>query len=192
LPKDNKKLYTELVASMNIVGFSGDEQANMHQVLAGLLHFGNLSFAAVPGDESSAHITSLGGVLDTACAQLGLDQEEMLEGLLWNISIVGGETIKRPYTADHAYDCRDALVKHMYGRVFGWICQHVNQMLAPGLAFSGQSGSAAQRYQEIGILDIFGFENFQKNSLEQLCINVTNEQLQNFFNKHIFENELEE
>ena len=79
--------------------------------------------------------------------------------------------------------------------MFGWICSHINQMLAPsGLAFadSGGGGRAESNFREVGILDIFGFENFEKNSFEQLCINVTNEQLQNFFNKHIFENELEE
>jgi len=113
--------------------------------------------------------------------------------MLWNIAVIGGETIKKPYPIEKAFDVRDALVKSIYGRVFGWICSHINQMLAPnGLAFSGGGGSGPAPFQEIGILDIFGFENFEKNSFEQLCINVTNEQLQNFFNKHIFENELEE
>ena len=84
-----------------------------------------------------------------------------------------------------ATDCRDALAKALYGRLFGWIVQEINQMLSPGLA-------SQRDLTEIGILDIFGFENFANNSFEQLCINLANEQLQNFFNQHIFKWELEE
>ena len=96
---------------------------------------------------------------------------------------------------DRANDVRDALNKSLYGKLFGWIVQHINTVLAPssgtGMMFVDASDQD-NKGNEIGILDIFGFENFVQNGFEQMCINVTNEQLQNFFNKHIFENELNE
>ena len=74
-------------------------------------------------------------------------------------------------------DARDAIAKVLYGRLFGWIVNKINQLLAPSEYITqGQQG-------EIGILDIFGFEHFEKNSFEQACINLANEQLQFFFNQ---------
>ncbi len=74
-------------------------------------------------------------------------------------------------------DARDAVTKTLYGRLFSWIVNKVNQLLAPELSLHSSDTT------EIGILDIFGFEQFQTNSFEQLCINLANEQLQYFFNQ---------
>lgn len=80
---------------------------------------------------------------------------------------------------------RDALAKALYDRIFRWIVNRINQLLAP---------TAAQMVdeREIGILDIFGFEKFEENNFEQLCINMANEQLQFFFVEHVFLLEKEE
>lgn len=74
---------------------------------------------------------------------------------------------------------RDALAKALYDRVFRWIVNRINQLLAP-------TASELVGEREIGILDIFGFETFEWNSFEQMCINVANEQLQYFFIEHVF------
>lgn len=74
-------------------------------------------------------------------------------------------------------DARDAISKILYGRLFGWIVNKINQLLAPSEIISPREQG------EIGILDIFGFEHFEKNSFEQACINLANEQLQFFFNQ---------
>ena len=82
-------------------------------------------------------------------------------------------------------DARDAVAKAIYDRIFRWIVNRINQLLAPTAAeMTGE--------REIGILDIFGFEHFERNSFEQICINVANEQLQFFFIEHIFLLEKEE
>ena len=113
-------------------------------------------------------------------------------------TVTRGETIRRLYDVDHAYDCRDALAKALYGSLFGWIVQRINEMLSPELQqlklSKGRPGAAqrAAPAYEIGVLDIFGFENFESNSFEQICINVAHEQLQYFFNQHTFRLELEE
>ena len=80
---------------------------------------------------------------------------------------------------------RDALAKALYDRIFRWIVNRINQLLAPTAADTvGET--------EIGILDIFGFEKFERNGFEQMCINVANEQLQHFFTEHVFLLEEEE
>ena len=78
---------------------------------------------------------------------------------------------------DSNADARDAVAKVLYGRLFGWIVNKINQLLAPAEMISPREQG------EIGILDIFGFEHFEKNSFEQACINLANEQLQFFFNQ---------
>ncbi|KFP28304.1 Myosin-IIIb, partial [Colius striatus] len=77
-------------------------------------------------------------------------------------------------------DARDSIAKVAYGRVFGWIVCKINELLAENV-------DPEVELREIGILDIFGFENFAVNRFEQLCINLANEQLQHFFNHHIFQ-----
>lgn len=80
--------------------------------------------------------------------------------------------------------CRDSIAKSTYSRTFGWIVNRVNSLLAPPVKYYDTC-------IEIGILDIFGFEHFENNSFEQLCINLANEQLQYLFNQYIFSRELE-
>lgn len=84
-----------------------------------------------------------------------------------------------PLTPDKAVDHRDALAKYVYARLFDQIVSRINNSL-----FRSRPGN------NIGVLDIFGFEVFHLNSFEQLCINYCNERLQTFFNEIIFEGEM--
>lgn len=89
-------------------------------------------------------------------------------------------------SAVQSLDVRDAFVKGIYGRMFVWITSKINSAI-----YKPKSYSATKR-TSIGVLDIFGFENFNQNSFEQFCINYANENLQQFFVKHIFKLEQEE
>jgi myosin heavy subunit len=82
----------------------------------------------------------------------------------------------RNYTLEEALDARDALTKHIYSKLFSWLVNRVNKTLL-------YEKSSIKSVKQIGILDIYGFEHFQKNNFEQLCINLANEQIQYFFNK---------
>jgi myosin protein heavy chain len=93
----------------------------------------------------------------------------------------GSEYVKTHLTVEKASYSRDALSKAIFGRLFLWIVKRMNQIL---------NTEKAQLF--IGILDIAGFEIFEKNSFEQICINYTNEKLQQFFNHHMFKLEQEE
>jgi myosin-5 len=90
-----------------------------------------------------------------------------------------------------AVDARDALAKALYSQLFDWLVARVNKGIRPASATS-DSTAAVPVKAFVGILDIFGFEAFERNSFEQLCINYTNETLQQHFNQFVFKLEQEE
>ncbi|ETE69635.1 Myosin-IIIb, partial [Ophiophagus hannah] len=152
-----------------IIGFTKEEVHSVYRILAGILNTGNIEFAAI----SSQHQTDKSEVpnmeaLDNAAALLSIGSEELLEALTSHCVVTRGETIIRTNTVDKAADVRDAII------IFD-------------INFLGSfSNSNAESGMNVGILDIFGFENFTRNSFEQLCINIANEQIQFYFNQHIF------
>ncbi|XP_032736175.1 myosin-IIIb [Lontra canadensis] len=116
-----------------------------------------------------------------AASVLCISPEELQESLISYCVVTRGETIVRANTVDRAADVRDAMSKALYGRLFSWIVNRINTLLQPD-----KSICSADDGINVGILDIFGFENFQRNSFEQLCINIANEQIQYYFNQHVF------
>ncbi|XP_055486219.1 unconventional myosin-VIIa-like, partial [Leucoraja erinacea] len=101
--------------------------------------------------------------------------------------ITRGETVSTPLNMVQALDVRDAFVKGIYGRLFVWIVEKINAAI-----YKPPSREPKTVRRSIGLLDIFGFENFHANSFEQLCINFANENLQQFFVRHVFKLEQEE
>nr|XP_058963310.1 myosin-IIIb-like [Pocillopora verrucosa] len=182
--KKNKMMFNELLNAMDMVGFLDEEQEDLFTVLGGVLNMGNIAFEM--DDNEGAIVKDAHGPLKMAANLLGVDTEKLAEVLTSTSTTTRGSVIKRRLKDHQAMDVRDATSKAMYGRLFGWIVNKVNQLLAPPLASRGEEVT------EIGILDIFGFEHFEKNSFEQACINLANEQLQFFFNQHIFLWEQEE
>ncbi|KAE8299325.1 Myosin-IIIb [Larimichthys crocea] len=147
-----------------------------------ILNTGNIEFAAI----TSQHQTDKSEVpnseaLENAASLLSIGPEELQEALTSQCVVTRGETIIRTNTVDKAADVRDAMSKALYGRLFSWIVNRINSLLQPDMNIC-----AAESGMNVGILDIFGFENFKKNSFEQLCINIANEQIQFYFNQHIF------
>ncbi|XP_039211219.1 myosin-IIIb [Crotalus tigris] len=165
-----------------IIGFTKEEMHSVYRILAGILNTGNIEFAAI----SSKHQTDKSEVpnieaLDNAAALLSIGSEELQEALTSHCVVTRGETIIRTNTVDKAADVRDAMSKALYGRLFSWIVNRINSLLQPDKNICN-----AESGMNVGILDIFGFENFTRNSFEQLCINIANEQIQFYFNQHIF------
>uniref|UniRef100_A0A8C9NTJ8 non-specific serine/threonine protein kinase n=1 Tax=Serinus canaria TaxID=9135 RepID=A0A8C9NTJ8_SERCA len=165
-----------------IIGFTDEEVYSVYRILTGILNTGNIEFAAI----SSQHQTDKSEVpnpeaLDNAAALLSIGSEELQEALTSHCVVTRGETIIRTNTVDKAADVRDAMSKALYGRLFSWIVNRINTLLQPDKNICN-----AESGMNVGILDIFGFENFARNSFEQLCINIANEQIQFYFNQHIF------
>eukprot|EP00042_Codosiga_hollandica_P054804 m.750591 g.750591 ORF g.750591 m.750591 type:complete len:1671 (+) comp58981_c0_seq6:1033-6045(+) len=180
-----KKQFEALVVCMASVGFTEHDIAAIHKILAIILHLGNVDIteqneiAAVSTDDQELHWVSK--LLHTGIQDLAFTLQS-------NTVKMRGELLQTNYKLHQAEDNRDAMAKALYGRLFAWIVQQANQMLSPR---TNHSDSLTRGVTDIGILDIFGFENFQQNSFEQFCINIANEQLQFYFNQNIFANEIQ-
>ncbi|MCJ8742293.1 hypothetical protein PDJAM_G00080410 [Pangasius djambal] len=170
--------YNEVSNAMDMVGFEEQEKVDMMTILAGILSLGNITFEPTENDALKVSQTSQGWLKATA-GQFGVQEEDLMRCLTCTMSVTRGESIHRFHNQQQAEDARDSIAKVVYGRVFGWIVSKINELLTHKL-------DANVELSEIGILDIFGFENFSVNRFEQLCINLANEQLQYFFNHHIF------
>ncbi|XP_034069251.1 myosin-IIIb isoform X4 [Gymnodraco acuticeps] len=182
----SSKLYTEqfdaIQECFRNIGFTEEEVNSVYRILSAILNTGNIEFASI----TSQHQTDKSEVpnseaLDNAASLLSIGPEELQEALTSQCVVTRGETIIRTNTVDKAADVRDAMSKALYGRLFSWIVNRINSLLQPDMNIC-----AAESGMNVGILDIFGFENFKKNSFEQLCINIANEQIQFYFNQHIF------
>ncbi|POI33777.1 hypothetical protein CIB84_002467 [Bambusicola thoracicus] len=177
-----KQKYQEVCNALDMVGFQEQEQVDMQAILAGVLSLGNVTFEPQERDGSLKVSEGSQGWLKAAAGQFGVQEDELLKCLVCTMSVTRGEQIQRFHTQQQAEDARDSIAKVAYGRVFGWIVCKINELLAENV-------DPEVELREIGILDIFGFENFAVNRFEQLCINLANEQLQHFFNHHIFQME---
>ncbi len=170
------KEFERVRVAMKIVGLSNAEQDVVYRILAALLHIGNIMFKA--GNEDSASLRSE-AVLQTACDLLKLSMAKVTEGILCKRIKAGLEFVTVPRKVEEATYARDALAKAIYGRLFDLLVVRINKTLRHD----------EKQTSFIGVLDIFGFESFAKNSFEQMCINYANEKLQQFFNQHIFKME---
>ncbi|EMP24263.1 Myosin-IIIb [Chelonia mydas] len=170
-----KHKYWEVRNALDMVGFQEQEQVDMQAILAGVLSLGNVTFQSQENNGAVRVSEASRGWLKASAGQFGVQEEELLKCLICKVSVTRGEQIQRFHTQQQAEDARDSIAKVAYGRVFGWIVRKINELLAENV-------DPEVELREIGILDIFGFENFVVNRFEQLCINLANEQLQHFFN----------
>lgn len=182
---NDKHIFSSVLAAMQLVGFSDAETNSIWAILASILHLGQIEFKGETLDTFATISSASTEVLQLAVGGLGLDEFVLRDALLGTVINAGGETVTRKYTLRMAQANRDAMAKAVYGKLFSWIVMNVNQLLETDPKLKAGACS-------IGILDIFGFENFEENSFEQLCINLANEQLQYFFNEHVFAFEQEE
>ncbi|CAF5225245.1 unnamed protein product, partial [Rotaria magnacalcarata] len=108
----------------------------------------------------------------------GVNSDLIMECLTTMTTLTRNERVIRKFSLQSSQDARDALSKHLYARLFSWLIGKINETL--NNPYSSQS---YHHVVEIGLLDIYGFEHFELNSFEQLCINLANEQIQFFFNQ---------
>eukprot|EP00056_Hartaetosiga_gracilis_P010670 m.159090 g.159090 ORF g.159090 m.159090 type:complete len:1018 (+) comp13363_c3_seq4:111-3164(+) len=200
-PQEAKQSYEEVMTALKDVGFDDEDTNNLHKVLAAVLHTSHLTFSSPEEHDPCSLDESAREGLDLICSLLGIDTTRFATALVSTTTITRGEAIVKPYTVTQAHDSRDAMAKELYRRMFAWIVASINTLLNPEQAKKEEGGGRGRRKRNqnedderliIGILDIFGFENFAKNSFEQFCINLANEQLQHFFNEFIFKLEMEE
>lgn len=175
--------HPELIKCFEVVGFTQDMQDDIFHTLSGIVSLGDIEFTGPGGDEDGDAQLSAESKdpISVVCHQLGLDEHTLEEAFtVEHLKLPGGEEVERKLQVPKAEDVRDATAKVLYEKLFSWIVKTCNDQLT-----SSKVRPAGDDVR-MGILDIFGFENFEHNSLEQMCINLTNEQLQWYFNEFIF------
>ncbi|XP_042561500.1 myosin heavy chain, fast skeletal muscle-like [Clupea harengus] len=167
-------------SAVDILGFSGEEKISIYKLTGAVMHHGNMKFKQRQREEQAEPDGT--EVADKAAYLMGLNSADLLKALCCPRVKVGNEYVTKGQTVHQVYNSIGALAKSVYEKMFLWMVIRINQML----------DTKQPRQFYIGVLDIAGFEIFDYNSLEQLCINFTNEKLQQFFNHHMFVLEQEE
>ncbi|XP_054884051.1 myosin VIIAa isoform X4 [Poeciliopsis prolifica] len=185
--RDDLKEYSNIQSAMKVLMFTEKENWEISKLLAAILHMGNLRYEARTYDNLDACEVVRCLHLTTAATLLEVDCKDLMNCLTSRTLITRGETVSTPLSMEQALDVRDAFVKGIYGRLFVWIVEKINAAI-----YKPTSSQPKALRRSIGLLDIFGFENFTINSFEQLCINFANENLQQFFVRHVFKLEQEE
>lgn len=177
---DDKKEFQHTLQAMGVIGIDAEEIDGIFRVMAAIMHLGNVEFEAQYGGEG-CEVKNPEKFLQSASDLLKVNPEKLRDAIIKPFITAGNERIQKHFSVEQAQYSLKALCKAIYERVFLWLIQKLNKTLA----------SDSESYF-IGVLDIAGFEIFEINSFEQLCINFTNEKLQQFFNQHMFTLEQEE
>ncbi|XP_072259644.1 myosin-10 isoform X1 [Pyxicephalus adspersus] len=176
--KDN---FQETMEAMHIMGFSHEEILSMLKVVSSVLQFGNIVFKKERNTDQASMPENTAA--QKLCHLLGLNVMEFTRAILSPRIKVGRDYVQKAQTKEQADFAVEALAKATYERLFRWLVHRINKAL---------DRTKRQGASFIGILDIAGFEIFELNSFEQLCINYTNEKLQQLFNHTMFILEQEE
>lgn len=178
--------WNALIEAFNVIGFSPKEQLCILRTIASVLHLGNIAVVKESFRADQARLDPAAcSQAEKVCHLLGIPVEPFVQGLLHPRVKAGKELVEKVQTPEQVRLSIDALAKGMYERCFGDLVSRVNRQL-------DRNGMTFDDSHFIGVLDIAGFEIFEENSFEQLCINYTNEKLQQFFNHHMFVLEQEE
>jgi len=209
---NDEEEFASVVSAMEQLEFEEEEQEWLFRTTAAVLHLGNIDFteiklpngqkgcrlkgdsspvgekdsAQAPGEDvAERNPSTVDGkppawlALEYAAELLEIQGQQLEQVLTKRSIVVRGETSVIPLKKKQATQARDSLAKAIYARLFDWLVRRINESF----------GDAKGKF--IGILDIFGFEIFEHNSFEQLCINYANEKLQQLFNQHTFGDEEE-
>ncbi|VDM21551.1 unnamed protein product [Hydatigera taeniaeformis] len=188
--------FENIVSTMRYLEFTDHQIDEIWHLLAALLHLGNISFCEILKESADAS-----KVKDThrselryASNLLGMSHTCLEKAMTTRRIQMAGECVVAQFLPANACTVRDAFVKTIYDHLFCWIVEKINAAIyKPPLGVNPPlDPSAGPGRLSIGVLDIFGFENFVSNSFEQLCINYANENIQQYFVRHIFKLEQDE
>uniref|UniRef100_A0A9J7YF07 Myosin heavy chain 7 n=1 Tax=Cyprinus carpio carpio TaxID=630221 RepID=A0A9J7YF07_CYPCA len=173
----------ELMATdeaFDVLGFTQEEKNSIYKLVGAIMHYGNMRFKQKQREEQAEADGTEDA--DKSAYLMGLNSADLIKALCHPRVKVGNEWVTKGQNVQQVSYAVGALSKSVYEKMFLWMVVRINQSL----------DTKQPRQYFIGVLDIAGFEIFDFNTFEQLCINFTNEKLQQFFNHHMFVLEQEE
>lgn len=201
---DDKALFQEVVSSFHKTGFAGSEIKGIFRLLSAILHLGNLEFSDEKLTDTSPCMIKSGDI-EIISQLLCTQQSSLTKALVFKTREIQGQTIESPHPVSECLALRDSLSKFLYEKLFNWLVKRLNLVIFPAEEASSlrkvrksiklirdSLSQLDSLVSSIGLLDIFGFENFANNSFEQLCINFTNEKLQQLYVSYVFKSEEKE
>lgn len=176
---NDEKAFREVKGALKVLEFTIEEEKDMFSILAGILNLGNVGFNE---EEGKAKIVK-SDLVEIVSELFKCNKKELENALTHRTIETVRDVVTSPLNREMAIYARDALAKAVYDRLFSWLVNRLNSSLQP---------NEERRNNVMGILDIYGFEIFEKNSFEQLCINFCNEKLQQLFIDLTLKSEQEE
>uniref|UniRef100_A0AAQ5ZNB5 Myosin IXB n=1 Tax=Amphiprion ocellaris TaxID=80972 RepID=A0AAQ5ZNB5_AMPOC len=185
--EDLRHDFERLQQAMEMVGFLPATKKQIFSVLSAILYLGNVTYRRKSTGRDEGLDVGPPEVLATLSDLLKVKEELLVEALTKRKTVTVNDKLILPYSHPEAITARDSMAKSLYSALFDWIVLRINHAL-----LNKKDMEESVPCLSIGVLDIFGFEDFETNSFEQFCINYANEQLQYYFNHHIFNLEQEE
>ncbi|KAI9905832.1 hypothetical protein PsorP6_013739 [Peronosclerospora sorghi] len=175
IKKTNEKHFERTKTALGLIGVKEEQQTVLFEVLAGVVHLGQMKIQSKNSNEESEIVPDDLGARN-ATKLLGVSRADLERALCSRQIAVAGDKVTAFLKKDQAEECVGALSKAIYSKVFDWLVETINTALE----------NDNKMWHHVGILDIFGFEHFQHNSFEQFCINYANEKLQQKFTQDVF------
>ncbi|GAA6230048.1 unconventional myosin-XV-like [Lates japonicus] len=179
--KDDGEDFKRLLSAMDILCFTPEELNGIYRLLSSVLHLGNVYFQPHQAEGQEVASVVSAQEIRVVAELLQVSPDGLQKSVTFKLTDTVQEKIYTPLTVESAVDARDAVAKILYSLLFSWLTERINGRVYP-----------RNEALSISILDIYGFEELQVNSFEQLCINYANETLQFYFNRVIFQEEQEE
>lgn len=183
---NDKEFYSDVVRAFEMLGFTREEEDAIWRIISIVLHMGNFEVDSSNYEEGKKPCSIVeNDDFKIVVRLLNCDPESLQQALTLRIRQVQNQIIRTPHRPENVVDFYLSMAKDLYNNLFNWIVKKLNVVLASSLATFPKK----HKLKTIGLLDIFGFEIFDKNYIEQLFINYANERLQGLYIDHIFKNE---
>ena len=189
-------MHTEMLHAMKVMGFNNETVQDILRLIVAILHAGNMTFDDMNHGETCALVKDSASL--AVASLLGVSYENLAASLTSRVLFIKEGNITKELNSKQGYKAAEGLIKSMYGANFDYIVEAINRSIQNIEHLHDRSTTMKDSKRQkdtcayIGVLDIFGFETFESNSFEQLCINYTNETLQQHFNQHVFKLEQQE